>query len=333
MSTSGVASSAWRKARTMSSVFLSVCPALSARCDDIWIAGPSAIGSVNGMPSSTTSAPAAGMARSSASEVSGSGSPAVRNVTSAARPCDLSSSKRRSIRVVMGRTISPDGQSGNPLRLRSRIAAMRTLMVPSINITIEPMNCTHSLFSRMGPGVNSRTRRKYAIYATDATIKIQPTIFCLLITGRSRPRSSLSPFQISRHARQILVAASGQVDHHEMILRLLRRQIHHPCQRMRGFERGDDAFEPRAQLERGQRLLVRRRKVLHPLDVVEPGVLRADAGVIEAGGDRVRLVDLSVLVHEQVGAVAVQHPGPAAGDRGRVQAAREPVPRRFHAVT
>src|SRR6516225_1828319 len=103
MSTSGVASSARRKARTMSSVFLSVCPALSARCDEIWIAGPSAIGSVNGMPSSTTSAPAAGMARRSASEVSGSGSPAVRNVTSAARPCDLSSSKRRSMRVVMGR--------------------------------------------------------------------------------------------------------------------------------------------------------------------------------------------------------------------------------------
>src|SRR2546430_4846482 len=103
MSTAGVASSPRRKARTISSVFLSVCPALSARCDDSWIAGPSAIGSVNGMPSSTTSAPAAGTARRSASEVSGSGSPAVRNVTSAARPCDLSSSKRRSMRVLMGR--------------------------------------------------------------------------------------------------------------------------------------------------------------------------------------------------------------------------------------
>src|SRR6266550_6328345 len=104
MSTSGVASSARRKARTISSVFVMVCPALSARCDDIWIAGPSAIGSVNGMPSSTTSAPAAGIARRIASEVSGSGSPAVRNVTSAARPCALSSAKRRSIRVVMDPT-------------------------------------------------------------------------------------------------------------------------------------------------------------------------------------------------------------------------------------
>ena len=62
MSTSGVASSVARKARTSSSVFFKVCPALSARWDDIWIAGPSAIGSVNGMPSSMTSAPAAGSA-------------------------------------------------------------------------------------------------------------------------------------------------------------------------------------------------------------------------------------------------------------------------------
>ena len=46
----------------MASVFCSVWPALSARCDDAWIAGPSAIGSVNGMPSSITSAPAFGSA-------------------------------------------------------------------------------------------------------------------------------------------------------------------------------------------------------------------------------------------------------------------------------
>src|SRR5215831_1877519 len=101
MSTIGVASSVRRKARTMASVFASVWPALSARCDDSWIAGPSAIGSVNGMPSSTTSAPAAGSAERIASDVSGSGSPAVRKVTSAARPCAFNAAKRSSIRVVM----------------------------------------------------------------------------------------------------------------------------------------------------------------------------------------------------------------------------------------
>src|SRR5258705_11966478 len=85
----------------MASVFFIVCPALSARCDDAWIAGPSAIGSVNGMPSSIMSAPAFGSALIRASEVSPSGSPAVRKGTSAARPCAFSSAKRVSIRVVM----------------------------------------------------------------------------------------------------------------------------------------------------------------------------------------------------------------------------------------
>src|SRR5262245_61334256 len=98
----------------MPSVFSSVCPALSARCDDIWIAGPSAIGSVNGMPSSTTSAPAAGSALRMASEVSGSGSPAVTNVTSAARPSVLSSAKRRSMRVAIGYESRPSRSIGQP---------------------------------------------------------------------------------------------------------------------------------------------------------------------------------------------------------------------------
>src|SRR5262249_37523071 len=59
------------------------------------------MGSVNGMPSSITSAPAARSAERIASEVAGSGSPAVRNVTSAARPARASSAKRWSMRVLM----------------------------------------------------------------------------------------------------------------------------------------------------------------------------------------------------------------------------------------
>ena len=65
-------------------------PALSARRPPAWIAGPSAIGSVNGMPSSITSAPAFGSAFRIASEVLVSGSPAIVKVTSAARPSRFS---------------------------------------------------------------------------------------------------------------------------------------------------------------------------------------------------------------------------------------------------
>src|SRR5215218_8099297 len=53
------------------------------------------------MPSSTTSAPAFGSALRIASEVFGSGSPAVKNVTSPARPSRLRSSNRVSMRVAI----------------------------------------------------------------------------------------------------------------------------------------------------------------------------------------------------------------------------------------
>jgi len=97
----GGAVSAWRNALTMESVFFMSWPALSARSEEAWMAGPSAIGSVNGMPSSMMSAPAGGSARSISSEVARSGSPAVTKVTSAARPSRLSAAQRCSIRVVM----------------------------------------------------------------------------------------------------------------------------------------------------------------------------------------------------------------------------------------
>ena len=54
----------------MASVLLIVCPALSARSDEAWIAGPSAIGSENGMPSSMMSAPAPGSAQERRATVS-----------------------------------------------------------------------------------------------------------------------------------------------------------------------------------------------------------------------------------------------------------------------
>ena len=54
----------------MRRVFTSVWPPFSARSPAAWIAGPSAIGSENGMPSSMMSAPALGNAFMIFSEVS-----------------------------------------------------------------------------------------------------------------------------------------------------------------------------------------------------------------------------------------------------------------------
>ena len=55
-----------------------VTPAESAACVDCWTTGPSAMGSENGTPSSTMSAPASMSVATSRSEVSSDGWPPVR---------------------------------------------------------------------------------------------------------------------------------------------------------------------------------------------------------------------------------------------------------------
>src|ERR1700759_4674544 len=49
--------------------------------------------------------------------------------------------------------------------------------------------------------------------------------------------------------------------------------------------------------------------------LVQRGLFGADAGIIEARRNRVRVVDLAILVHQEERAVAVEHAGPAAGER------------------
>src|SRR6185437_11235339 len=66
--------------------------------------------------------------------------------------------------------------------------------------------------------------------------------------------------------------------------------------------------------------------------VVEPGVLGADARVVETGGDRMRFGNLAVAVHQQVGAVAVQHAGLSAGNRSSVLTTGDAVAGGFDAV-
>jgi hypothetical protein len=46
-----------------------------------------------------------------------------------------------------------------------------------------------------------------------------------------------------RHRIEVLVAAAGEIDHHQVILRLFRREIEHPGDGVRRLERRNDAFE------------------------------------------------------------------------------------------
>ena len=55
---------------------------------------------------------------------------------------------------------------------------------------------------------------------------------------------------VTAHAVHVLVAAPGEIDHHEMIARLLRRKFDRLGNRMRRLERWNDAFKTTAQLKR-----------------------------------------------------------------------------------
>ena len=98
------------------------------------------------------------------------------------------------------------------------------------------------------------------------------------------------------------------------------------------FERRDDALKLGQKLEGVQRFVVGGGKKRDTADVGEPGMFRPDARIVEAGGDRVGLVDLAILVHQQIGAVAMQHARPPAGDRGGMHPGVEAMTRCFDAV-
>ena len=99
----------------MASVRGSVVPALSARRPAAWIDGPSAIGSVNGMPISIRSAPAAGSRRSR--RVAAIGIAGVRKVTSAAAALALQFGEAR-------------GDAAHSLRRPSCLATVKMSLSP-----------------------------------------------------------------------------------------------------------------------------------------------------------------------------------------------------------
>ena len=86
---------------------------------------------------------------------------------------------------------------------------------------------------------------------------------------------------------------------------------------MRWFERRDDPLEAGQVAECRDRFLVGRAHVLRASRVAEPRMLGADAGIVEPGGDRVRILDLSVLVGEHGGACSVQHGRISSSERCR----------------
>ena len=70
----------------------------------------------------------------------------------------------------------------------------------------------------------------------------------------------------------------------------LARDVADAGEGVRRLERRDDPLAPRDELDRRERLVVGRRQVRRAPALLEPGVLRADARVVEARADGVGLL-------------------------------------------
>lgn len=90
-----------RASLTMASTPRSEMPLASATMLEAWIVPPSAIGSLKGTPSSTTSTPAACMASSAGTVSASRGKPAVRYATKAGTPRARAAAKAAERRAAM----------------------------------------------------------------------------------------------------------------------------------------------------------------------------------------------------------------------------------------
>src|SRR5260370_9110419 len=147
--------------------------------------------------------------------------------------------------------------------------------------------------------------------------------------ARSAPSSpDVSVFIDGVH---ILVAAAGQAHQDAPAGTELACDHARLVQRMRHVERRHDAFEPRAELECGDRVFVADCDVVDALEIAEEGVLGSNARVVQPGGHRVSRQHLPVAVLQQVRERTVQHAWATADERGRVLAGLDPRPGRLHA--
>ena len=180
------------------------------------------------------------------------------------------------------------------------------------------------------PGLEERDQRPAACVLQRGEARSNPPP-PLAGGGRGRWLGSQLHPQMLGDGEDVLVASPAQIHQDDLVLAHRRRELRHMRQRMRRLQRRNDALGPRAKLERRQRLLVGRRHVLDAADIMQPGMLRPDARIIQPGADRVRLDDLPVIVLQQIGAVAVQHARPPAGQARGMLAGLDAVPARLHA--
>src|SRR5919107_48872 len=136
--------------------------------------------------------------------------------------------------------------------------------------------------------------------------------------------------ELLRRNLDVLVAATREVQDEVLTSPQLTGHLLGVGDGMRSLERRDNSLEPGTQGKSTERLLVGDARVLGEAFVPEVGVLGARRRVVEAGGDRVRLPDLTAFGLQHVAQGAVQNPKLALRERGPVLARRESPARGFH---
>src|SRR5487761_1734848 len=131
------------------------------------------------------------------------------------------------------------------------------------------------------------------------------------------------------HGADVLVAAPRQADDHDVVgvegVGQLLGRVH----RVARLQRRDDALETAETVECAERVGVGGGDVPDAPAVAQGAVLGSDAGVVEAGADRVRGEHLAVLILHEVAVRTVQHAGTAAVQRRRMFLGVEAAPGRL----
>src|SRR5438309_7584297 len=102
-----------------------------------------------------------------------------------------------------------------------------------------------------------------------------------------------------RRGRDIFVAAAGTIHHNDFVGGHFGRDFRNVRDGMRSFERGNNAFCFRQQLETSECFVVGRKIVFYATDLAQITVFGTNRGVIEPRGNGMRQLDLAILVREQ----------------------------------
>ena len=133
----------------------------------------------------------------------------------------------------------------------------------------------------------------------------------------------MSSGQLPFNGGDVLVATARQVHQDDLRRPQVPRQTFRMRDCVRRLERGQDPFEARERLEGRERVVIGDVRVFGTAERSKPGMLGADCRVVEAGGNRMREIDVAVLVLEHERPGALQDAGAAAREPRGVTAASD----------